>query len=207
MSCSPLCRFSSNSCSYFLQYSLGSSKNPVFDGFSGFLQLGVVGEFNFFFIFRSRRVFYTMWPIFVEFMQLLSAIQPRKFEKPVFWRFWGFLQLGVVGEFNSFFIFRSEYIFYTIEPIFVEIVQELFVIQSWKSENPDFSMIFYGFWGFLQLGVVGETSNIAHVTLAVHTFAGKKEFFKSAQYFFLFRITYTHTYTHTHIARQRQILL
>ena len=105
-----------------------------------------------------------------------------------------FLQLGVVGEFNSFFIFRSEYIFYTIEPIFVEIVQELLAIQSWKSEKPVFRQFFDGFWGFLQLGVVGETSNIAHVTLAVHTFAGKKEFFKSAQYFFLFRITYKHTY-------------
>ena len=47
---------------------------------------------------------------------------------------------------------------------------------------------FYGFLGFLQLGVVGETSNIAQVTLAVHTFAGKKEFFKSAQYFLHFEL-------------------
>ena len=77
--------------------------------------------------------------------------------------------------------------------IFIEFMQLLSAIQSWKSEKP----VFYGFSGFLQLGVVGETSNIAHVTLAVHTFAGKKEFFKSAQYFFLFRITYTHTHTHT----------
>ena len=53
-----------------------------------------------------------------------------------------FLQLGVVGEFNSFFIFRSEYIFYTTEPIFVEFVQELFAIQSWKFEKPGFSMVF-----------------------------------------------------------------
>ena len=42
----------------------------------------------------------------------------------------------------SFFIFRSEYIFYTIEPIFVEFVQELFAIQSWKSEKPCFLTIF-----------------------------------------------------------------
>ena len=65
------------------------------------------------------------------------------------------------------------------------------------------TMFFYGFSGFLQLGVVGETSNIAHVTHTVDTFAGKKEFLKLVQYFFLFRITNTHTY----IARQRQILL
>ena len=54
-------------------------------------------------------------------------------------------------------------------------------------------MGFDGFLGILQLGVVSETSNIAHVTLAVHTFAGKKEFFKLVQYFFLFRNTYIHS--------------
>ena len=119
--------------------------------------------------------------------------------------FSGFLQLGVGWRIQFFFIFRSEYIFYTIEPIFVEIVQELFAIQSWKSEKPVFRRFFDGFWGFLQLGVVGETSNIAHVTLAVHTFAGKKEFFKSAQYFSLLsgtnKQTNTQTHTHTYVTK------
>ena len=91
MSCSPLCRFSSNSCKNFLQYSTGSPKKPFFDGFSG----------------------------------------------------------------------------------------------------------------FLQLGVVGETSNIAHVTFTSHTFAGKKEFFKSVQYFFLFRNTNTQTNKQTSPAKDK----
>jgi len=92
-------------------------------------------------------------------------------------------------------------------PIFVEFMQLLSAIQSWKFEKP----VFYGFWGFLQLGVEGETSNIAYVTLAVHTFAGKKEFFKSAQYFSLLSGTTVQTHkqtnTHTHIRNQIQILV
>ena len=94
---------------------------------------------------------------------------------------------------------------FTIVPIFVEFMQLLSAIQSWKFEKP----VFYGFWGFLQLGVEGETSNIAYVTLAVHTFAGKKEFFKSAQYFSLLSgankqtntQTNTHTHTHTYVTK------
>ena len=39
-----------------------------------------------------------------------------------------------------------------------------------KKNNPFFD----GLLGFLQLGVVLETSNIAHVTPRVHTFLGKK---------------------------------
>ena len=58
---------------------------------------------------------------------------------------------------------------------------------------------FDGLSGFLQLGVVLETSNIAHVTPRVHTFLGKKEFFKSVENFFLFGYTYIHTYKHTYI--------
>ena len=57
------------------------------------------------------------------------------------------------------------------------------------------TLFFGGFWGFLQLGVVGATPNIVYVTFAVHTFAGKKEFFKSVQYFFFELQTYTHTQT------------
>ena len=68
-----------------------------------------------------------------------------------------------------------------------------------SSKNP----VFDGFWGLLQLGVVGETSNMAHITLAVHTFTGKKEFFKSAQYFSLLGVTNRHT----HIRNQIQILV
>ena len=41
---------------------------------------------------------------------------------------------------------------------------------SRKSEKPRFD----GLSGFLQLGVVFETSNIAHVTLWVHNFQEKK---------------------------------
>merc|ERR1712112_679730 len=67
-----------------------------------------------------------------------------------------------------------------------------------SSKNPGFRWFFDGFSGFLQLGVVGETSNIAHVTHTVDTFAGKKEFLKLVQYFFLFRITHIHTHTHTY---------
>merc|ERR1712112_585979 len=37
---------------------------------------------------------------------------------------------------------------------------------------------FDGLSGFLQLGVVLETSNIAHVTSGVHTFLGKKRIFQ-----------------------------
>merc|ERR1712112_624480 len=37
---------------------------------------------------------------------------------------------------------------------------------------------FDGLSGFLQLGVVLETSNIAHATPGVHTFLGKKKFFQ-----------------------------
>ena len=59
-------------------------------------------------------------------------------------------------------------------------------------KNPFFD----GLSGFLQLGVVLETSNIAHVTPRVHTFLGKKEFFKSVENFFYLD---TRTYTHTNI--------
>ena len=56
------------------------------------------------------------------------------------------------------------------------------------------NLVFDGLLGFLQLGVVLETSNIAHFTPRVHTFLGKKEFFKSVENFFLFGYTNTHTY-------------
>ena len=49
-----------------------------------------------------------------------------------------------------------------------------------SKKNPFFD----GLSGFLQLGIVLETSNIAHVTPRVHTFLGKKEFFKSVENFF-----------------------
>ena len=65
---------------------------------------------------------------------------------------------------------------------------------------------FDGFSGFLQLGVVGETSNIAYVTFAVHTFAGKKRIFQIGSVLF-FRISHIHTHKHTHKLRQRQILI
>ena len=61
------------------------------------------------------------------------------------------------------------------------------------------TLFFDGLSGFLQLGVVLETSNIAHVTPRVHTFLGKKEFFKSVENFFLFGYTNIHTYKHTNI--------
>ena len=80
---------------------------------------------------------------------------------------------SILSFLNFFLLFRDGRVFYIILPIFVEFMQLLSAIQSWKSENP----VFYGFSGFLQLGVVDETSDIAHVTLAVHTFSGKKEFF------------------------------
>ena len=61
--------------------------------------------------------------------------------------------------------------------IFVEINQLIFAILSRKSEK---TLFFDGLSGFLQLGVVLETSNIAHVSPWVHTFLAKKDvFFKS----------------------------
>ena len=42
MSFTPFCRFSSKSKNNFSKYSNASPENPVFDGLSGFLQLGVV---------------------------------------------------------------------------------------------------------------------------------------------------------------------
>merc|ERR1712112_345129 len=69
------------------------------------------------------------------------------------------------------------------------------------------TLFFDGLLGFLQLGVMLETSNIAHDTPRVHTFLGKKEIFKSVENFFLFGYTYTHTYKHTHKVRPSQILL
>ena len=88
-------------------------------------------------------VLHTIEPIFVEFMQLLSTMQSSKSEKP------GYLTVfrvscssALLANLIVFFIFRSEYIFYTIEPIFVEFVQELFAIQSWKSEKPCFLTVF-----------------------------------------------------------------
>ena len=67
--------------------------------------------------------------------------------------------------------------------------------------------VFDSLSGFLQLSVVLETSNIAHVTPWVHTFLGKKEFFKSVENFFLFGYTYKHTNIHTYIHSPSQILL
>ena len=65
------------------------------------------------------------------------------------------------------------------------------------------TQFFDGFWGFLQLGVVSKTSNLAHITLTVHIFAGKKEFFKLVKYFFLFRITHIQTHIHTSPAKDK----
>ena len=61
-------------------------------------------------------------------------------------------------------------------------------------KNPFFD----GSSGFLQLGSVLETSNIAHVTRRVHAFLGKKEFFKSFENFFLFGYTNIHTKSDQH---------
>merc|ERR1712112_694328 len=61
------------------------------------------------------------------------------------------------------------------------------------------TLFFDGLSGFLQLGIVLETSNTAHDTPRVHTFLGEKEFLKSVENFFLFGYTHTHTYTHTYI--------
>ena len=149
MSFIPCGRFSSNSCSYFLQYSLGSSKNPFFDDF------GVSCSS-------------ALWANLILFSYLGANIS-----------------FTPLSQFSS------------------KSCKNFLQYSRGSPKTTVFRRFFDGFWDFLQLVVVGETSNIAHVTLAVHTFAGKKEFLKSVQYFFLFRITYTHT----HIARQRQILL
>merc|ERR1712112_609669 len=62
---------------------------------------------------------------------------------------------------------------------------------------------------FLQLGVVLETSNIAHVTPRVHTFLGKKRNFSNRLRTFFIWI-HIHTYKHTYTsfpARLRRVFL
>ena len=93
-------------------------------------------------------------------------VRKHAFEKSLWWPCFLF-------SFDSFFIFRIGYVFYTIEPNFAEFVLELFAIQYLKSENNRFLTVL----GFLQISVVIETSNIAYVTPLVHTFLGKKIFF------------------------------
>merc|ERR1712112_269093 len=61
-----------------------------------------------------------------------------------------------------FFILRSGHVFYMFVPVFVEIKQEI-CLRSPK--NP----VFDGLSGFLQLGVVSETSNIANFGARAHT--------------------------------------
>ena len=68
----------------------------------GFSAARRCGRIKFFFIFRSRHVFYTMWPIFVEFMHLLSAIQSWKLEKLFFFSCKGIDRQSNMGYVRSF---------------------------------------------------------------------------------------------------------
>merc|ERR1712112_705850 len=137
-----------------------------------------------FFILRSGHVFYMFVPVFVEIKQQICLRSPKN---PVFDGLSGFLQLGIVSETSYYYPCDS------LVPFSSKSISKSSQYCVGSPKNP----VFRRFIGFLQLGVMLETSNIAHVTPRVHTFLGKKEFFKSVENFFLFGYTYTHTNIHT----------